>query len=85
MKQTKGRIAECIAKTPILGLKRVNASPSPTYSALESEWAKVEAVLKWQLGEPLPWDSTPTLGWATLLLYDRRHLHWKLCLDYANI
>ncbi|KAG5615533.1 hypothetical protein H5410_015357, partial [Solanum commersonii] len=26
---------------------------------------------------PLPWDSTPTLGWITLLLYDRRYLHWK--------
>ncbi|KAG5600294.1 hypothetical protein H5410_031664, partial [Solanum commersonii] len=30
----------------------------------------------------VPWDFTLTLGWVTLLLYDRRHLHWKLCLNY---
>ncbi|KAG5614966.1 hypothetical protein H5410_014790 [Solanum commersonii] len=29
--------------------------------------------------DPNPFD------WVIILLYDRRHLNWKLCLDYANI
>ncbi|KAG5584835.1 hypothetical protein H5410_045269 [Solanum commersonii] len=45
-----------LIKTPILGpvvigsswvqLERVNARPSPTHSARESEWDKAEAALK---------------------------------------
>ncbi|KAG5585235.1 hypothetical protein H5410_045669, partial [Solanum commersonii] len=76
-------------------LKRVNPSPSPTHSARESEWAKAEAVLKAAtqcsretelIRGTAPLGLDPNLfGWVILLLYDRRHLNLKLCLDYANI
>ncbi|KAG5590913.1 hypothetical protein H5410_041427, partial [Solanum commersonii] len=64
-------------------------------AARESEWAKVKAILHAASGcprgthlirgNPLPWDSTLTLGWVALLMYNHRNLHWKLCLNYTNI
>ncbi|KAG5575472.1 hypothetical protein H5410_055606, partial [Solanum commersonii] len=82
MKPTKGRITDLLEREVF---ERVNPSPSPTHLARESEWAKADNVLHKASGclkgthlirgNPLPWDLTPTFGWVTLQLYDRRHLH----------
>uniref|UniRef100_M1DVL9 Uncharacterized protein n=1 Tax=Solanum tuberosum TaxID=4113 RepID=M1DVL9_SOLTU len=92
--KTTKLIADGIGSTWVQ-LERVNPSPSPTHSAQESEWDKAETVLKAATQcsreiesirgtAPLGLDPNP-FGWVILLLYDCRHLNWKLCLDYSNI
>ncbi|KAG5571843.1 hypothetical protein H5410_061609 [Solanum commersonii] len=76
-------------------LERVNPSPSPTHSARETKSSKAEAVLKTETRcsreiesiqgiAPVGLDPNP-FGWVILLLYNRRHLNYKFCLDYVNI
>ncbi|KAG5631640.1 hypothetical protein H5410_003357, partial [Solanum commersonii] len=96
MKQTKGRIADrwllgrcgfssreqILGLFPHIQLERVNGIRWRLCLVEATQCSReIELILE---TAPLGLDPNP-FGWVILLLYDRRHLDWKFCLDYANI